>query len=107
MAFKTVWTQTLRRAKVPYSRIYDLMSTCATRLNAGGVADEWVSQLLRQGDSQVFKRYSQMNLQIKREENKPSGERNAGEFWHSGSPVKSFWHSFGFQSRFLSLRKLR
>jgi len=31
------------------------------------VADEWVTQLLRQGDSQVFKRYSQMKLQMKRE----------------------------------------
>jgi len=31
------------------------------------VADEWVTQLLRQGDSQVFKRYSQIKLQMKRE----------------------------------------
>jgi len=31
------------------------------------VADEWVIQLLRQGDAQVFKRYSQMKLQMKRE----------------------------------------
>jgi len=64
---KTVWQKTLRRAKVPYFRIYDLRSTYATRLSAGGVADEWVTQLLRQGDSQVFKRYSQMKLQMKRE----------------------------------------
>jgi hypothetical protein len=33
----------------------------------GGVADEWVTQLLRQGDSMVFKKYSQMKLQMKRE----------------------------------------
>jgi len=39
---------TLRRANVPYFRIYDLRSTYATRLSAGGVADEWVTQLLRQ-----------------------------------------------------------
>jgi integrase len=64
---KTVWSKTLRRAKVPYFRIYDLRSTYATRLSAGGVADEWVTQLLRQGDSQVFKKYSQMKLQMKRE----------------------------------------
>jgi len=32
--------------------LYDLRSTYATRLSAGGVADEWVTQLLRQGDSQ-------------------------------------------------------
>jgi len=37
---KTVWHATLRRAKVAYFRIYDLRSTYATRLSAGGVADE-------------------------------------------------------------------
>ncbi len=65
--FKTVWCKTLRRAKVTYFRIYDLRSTYATRLSAGGVADEWVTQMLRQGDAQVFKKYSQMKLQMKRE----------------------------------------
>ena len=36
---------------------------------ARGVAagDEWVTQLLRQGDAKVFKKYSQMKLQMKRE----------------------------------------
>jgi integrase len=57
----------LRRAKGPYFRIYDLRSTYATRLSAGGVADEWVTQMLRQGDAQVFKKYSQMKLEMKRE----------------------------------------
>jgi integrase len=65
--FKTAWAATLRRAKVPYFRLYDLRSTYATRLSAGGVADEWVTQLLRQGDAKVFKKYSQMKLQMKRE----------------------------------------
>lgn len=65
--FKTVWRLTLRRAGVKYFRIYDLRSTYATRLSAGGVADEWVTQLLRQGDAKVFKKYSQMKLQMKRE----------------------------------------
>jgi len=65
--FKTVWRKTLRRARVPYFRIYDLRSTYATRLSAGGVADEWVTQMLRQSDAQVFKKYSQMKLQMKRE----------------------------------------
>ena len=64
---KTAWRNTLRRSGVPYFRIYDLRSTYATRLSAGGVADEWVTQMLRQGDSQVFKKYSQMKLQMKRE----------------------------------------
>src|SRR5215469_9367638 len=65
--FKTVWHATLRRAGVQYFRIYDLRSTYATRLSAGGVADEFVTQLLRQGDAKVFKKYSQMKLQMKRE----------------------------------------
>ena len=65
--FKTVWHKTLRRARIPHFRIYDLRSTYATRLSAGGVADEWVTQMLRQGDAQVFKKYSQMKLQMKRE----------------------------------------
>jgi integrase len=59
--------KSLRGAKVPYFRIYDLRSTYATRLSAGGVADEWVTQMLRQSDAQVFKKYSQMKLQMKRE----------------------------------------
>ena len=66
-SLKTAWRLTLKRAGVPYFRIYDLRSTYATRLSAGGVADEWVTQLLRQGDSQVFKNYSRMKLQMQRE----------------------------------------
>ncbi len=54
-------------AKVPLFRIYDLHSIYASRLSAGGVADEWVTQMLRQGDAQVFKKYSRMKLQMKRE----------------------------------------
>ena len=64
---KTVWQKTLRRAKIQYFWIYDLRSTYATRLSAGGVGDEWVTQMLRQGDAKVFKKYSQMKLQMKRE----------------------------------------
>src|SRR6266404_3523520 len=41
-------------------RISDLGSTYASRLSAGGVADEWVAQLLRQGGAKVFKKYSEM-----------------------------------------------
>ena len=65
--FKKTWERTLRKAGVPYFRLYDLRSTYATRLSAGGVADEWVTQLLRQTDAKVFKKYSQMKLQMKRE----------------------------------------
>ncbi len=66
-SFKRVWSGTLRRARIPYFRLYDLRSTYATRLSAGGVADEWVTQMLRQGDAQVFKKYSQMKLRMWRE----------------------------------------
>ena len=65
--FRKAWEITLRKAEVQYFRLYDLRSTHATRLSAGGVADEWVTQLLRQTDAKVFKKYSQMKLQMKRE----------------------------------------
>jgi integrase len=42
------------KAGIPFFRFDDLRSTYATRLSAGGVADEWVTQLLRQGDAKVF-----------------------------------------------------
>jgi integrase len=64
---KGIWRTSLRKARISYFRIYDLRSTYATRLSAGGVADEWVVQLLRQGNSDVFKKYSQMKLAMKRE----------------------------------------
>ena len=52
---------------MPYVRIYDMRSTYATRVSAGGATAEWVTQLLRQGDAKVFKKYSQTRLQMKRE----------------------------------------
>ena len=59
-----------------------MRSTYATRLSAGGVADEWVTQLLLQGDAKVFKEYSQMKLQMKREAlkkmNRKANEGQAG-----------------------------
>jgi integrase len=82
VTFKTAWAATLRRAKVPYFRIYGLRSTYVTRLSAGGVADEWVTRLLRQGDARVFKKYSQMKLQMKREAlQKLNRAANEGEVW--------------------------
>ena len=49
-------------------RVEGLVPTAlhVVRLSAGGVADEWVTPLLRQGDAKV-KKYSQMKLQTKRE----------------------------------------
>ena len=79
--FKKTWERTLRRAGVPYFRLYDLRSTYATRLSAGGVADEWVTQMLRQTDARVSKKYSQMKLQMKREAltrlNRRAGDRGS------------------------------
>ncbi len=82
---RRTWQRTLARAKVPYFRIYDLRSTYATRLSAGGVADEWVTQMLRQGDAQVFKKYSQIKLQMKREALEKMN-RQASEMPAQGSP---------------------
>jgi len=62
-----IWEKTLVRAGVPYFPLYHLRHTFATRLSAGGVADHFVSQMLRQGDAQVFKRYSQAKLAMMRE----------------------------------------
>ncbi|HEV2234931.1 MAG TPA: tyrosine-type recombinase/integrase [Terriglobia bacterium] len=64
---KETWTATLRRAGVPYFPLYHLRHNFATRLSAGGVSDHFVTQMLRQGDSQVFKRYSQAKLNMMRE----------------------------------------
>jgi integrase len=57
----------LSKGGIPYFRLYDLRWTYATRLSASGLTDEWVTQVLRQGDSMVFKKYSQVKLQMKRE----------------------------------------
>jgi len=64
---KNVWRTTLRGAKVPYFSLYELRHTFATRLSAGGVADHFVTLMLRQGDAGVFKRYSQAKLNMMRE----------------------------------------
>jgi integrase len=64
---RKAWTATLKKAGVPYFSLYELRHTFATRLSAGGVADHFVTQLLRQGDAGVFKRYSQAKLNMMRE----------------------------------------
>ena len=64
---RKAWTATLKRAGVSYFSLYELRHTFATRLSAGGVADHFVSQMLRQGDAGVFKRYSQAKLNMMRE----------------------------------------
>jgi integrase len=66
-SLKKVWRTTLKRAGVPYFSLYELRHTFATRLSAGGVSDHFVTQMLRQGDAEVFKRYSQAKLAMMRE----------------------------------------
>ena len=64
---KKAWRTTLRRAEVPYFSLYELRHTFATRLSAGGVADHFVTLMLRQGDAGVFMQQSQAKLNMTRE----------------------------------------
>ncbi len=64
---RKAWAATLEKAGVPYFALYELRHTFATRLSAGGVADHMVTQMLRQGDAEVFKLYSQAKLGMMRE----------------------------------------
>ena len=64
---RTLWNRTLKRAGLPHFSLYELRHTFATRLSAGGVADHFVTQMLRQGNAAVFKRYSQAKLNMMRE----------------------------------------
>jgi integrase len=77
-SLKQTWAGTLKRAKVHYFPLYHLRHTFATRLSAGGVSDHFVTLMLRQGDAQVFKRYSQATLNMKREA-LPRLDRSANE----------------------------
>ena len=64
---RKVWNRTLKKARLPHFSLYELRRTFATRLSAGGVADHFVTQMLRQGESGVCKRYSQAKLGMMRE----------------------------------------
>lgn len=61
------WTATLQRAGLPHFSLYELRHTFATRLSAGGVADRFVAQALRQDDATVFRRYSQAKFGMLRD----------------------------------------
>src|ERR1700678_1853354 len=91
---KGIWRAALRKAGISYFRIYDLRSTYATRLSAGGVADEWVIQLLRQGNSDVFKKYSQIKLTMKREALQKT-TRRANEMTIDEAPAAPVYGGFG------------
>jgi hypothetical protein len=90
---KTVWHKTLKRAKIPYFRIYDLRSTYATRLSAGGIADKRVTQLLRQGDAKVFNSSSIHGRNYRRSACSEKGLiqfEAKSEFWNGCSAKKCF-----------------
>ena len=60
------------------------------------MADEWVTQFLRQGDAKVFKKYSQMKLQMKREAlAKLNGGPTTKGVLAQLRLHEGFWHSFG------------
>ena len=67
LSFEPNEGQTDRRVKFCVHREHRRVRAERTRLSAGGVTDEWANQMLRQGDAQVMKKYSQMKLQVKRE----------------------------------------
>ena len=81
---RELWNRTLQRAGLPHFSLYELRHTFATRLSAGGVADHFVTQMLRQGDAAVFKRYSQVKLNMMREAlsklDRQANERGATSF---------------------------
>jgi len=64
---RKAWEITLKKAGLPHFALYEVRHTFATRLSAGGVADHVVTQMLRQGDAEVFKLYSQAKLGMMRE----------------------------------------
>ena len=87
--FKTAWHATLRRAKVTYFRIYDLRSTYATQLNAGGVADEWVTPVAPSGRCEGVQEVLANEVADETRgagETQPARERNWFGFWHSTGP---------------------
>ena len=83
-----VWAATLKRAGVAYFAPYELRHTFATGLSAGGVADHMVTPMLRQGDAEVFKLYSQAKLGMMREA-LAKLDRQANERGVSSTPLAS------------------
>lgn len=66
-SLKKACPSTLRRAGVRHFPIYEMRHTFATRLNAGGVADHFVTLMPRQGDPAVLKRHGKAKLNMMRE----------------------------------------
>jgi len=87
-SLKKAWSTALRRAKVSHFSLYELRHTFATRLSAGGVSDHFVTLMLRQGDAEVFKRYSQAKLTMMREA-LAKLDRNANQHRTSGTAAEN------------------
>jgi integrase len=99
---KTTWSATLRRAGIPYFPLYHLRHTFASRLSAGGVSDHFVTLMLRQGDAEAFKRYSQAKLNMMREALARLDRRanEHGKTFGTSRSNRDFWNSFGTFSTF-------
>ena len=81
---------TLKRAGVPYFRIYDLLSTHATRLGTGTVADEW-SPSFCGGATESFQEVFSNEVAAETRslgENESARERDAVGFWYTSDSVK-------------------
>jgi hypothetical protein len=74
------------RQQIVLQEIANRRRTLASRLSAGGISDHFVTQMLRQGDADVFKRHSQAKLNMMREA-RARLDRRANE--HSASFVTS------------------
>ena len=97
-SLKNIWAATLRRAGVPHFPLYELRHTFATRLSAGGVADHFVTQMLRQGDSAVFQALQPGEAEHDArgiDQARPPSERTSTDFEHSKAELNDFWHIFG------------
>ena len=93
-----------KNARLPYADLLRQLIYSRLAGYEGGVADEWVTQLLRQGDAKVFKKYSQMKLQVKREALQKLHRKgtNQGWFWYrpgSGGGDDTVLLQFGFKIR--------
>lgn len=84
---KKIWAATLQRAGVPHFSCMSCVTLLATRLSAGGAADHFVTQTLRQGDGGIFKLYSQAKLNMM-PESLARLDRNANEHGESFGTAK-------------------
>ena len=83
-----------RRPGAHYFPICHFWHTFATRLRAGGFADHFVTQMLRQGDAKVFRKHSQAKLVMVRESIEKL-DRETKEYSATSGTVTPNWWTFG------------